>query len=180
MNIQIALNTVNSFAELKSISQQAKSNLSFWGSREVSATGYEGTIPLDALAERVIQLLHQKQYEFNENERAVGLALVWQINRIYDEHDLQYDQSGILTKLLTNWNAFVLTLIKWSDIRNKWEGDIKWRYGERSSFAFYTKLQFQNRFGFPPEEANQRGYYAEMLSMKTKPTRWAAPVSRNH
>lgn len=57
MQIQNTLSHVNSFFDLLPIVKEAKAELSFFGAQYVSVTGYEGTLEIDALAAKVIDLV---------------------------------------------------------------------------------------------------------------------------
>lgn len=185
MSINTVLSTAISFVELKQIAEIAKSNLSFWGSRNVCVLGYEGTLSIDDLAERTMEILKQRQYEFSKEERADGSVLVRHINRIYREYDAQFCASSPLTKILSLFTQFISIVIKCADVRRQWEGDIKRGFysGETNVFALYSRTQFQDSFGFQPEEAEGRGYlpltkHSPVDIVSDEPREWLAPQRR--
>ena len=98
MNIEKSLSQAQTFAELLPIAQRAHAEVSFLGARYVHVNGYEGSLSLDALAERVEELVDEN-FEFDESERACGKEIASLIDRIYLNSDRALKDSFILTKL---------------------------------------------------------------------------------
>ena len=55
MHIKSVLREVQSFAELEPLITKAKAKLSFWGDRYISVVDYEGKLPIDAIATKVLE-----------------------------------------------------------------------------------------------------------------------------
>ena len=103
MNITTTIEKA-SFSDLYTITQNATTTLSFWGKRGIVALGYEGAAPIDALAARVIALVHEKNFEYTPQERGMGKEIVKAINRIYKESAQQIEDSDCLTRFF--WNVY--------------------------------------------------------------------------
>ncbi|MGZ3633996.1 MAG: hypothetical protein ACXWM7_06925 [Parachlamydiaceae bacterium] len=73
MNIQTVLNSITpynkqSYETFAKVMKNAYIELSFWGGRNVYAIGYEGSIPLVDLAQRITDLVDSHP-EFSLEER---------------------------------------------------------------------------------------------------------------
>lgn len=185
MNVNTSLPTVTSFVELKQIAESAEAKLSFWGPRDVYVQGYDGILSIDDLAERTMKMLKLRKYAFSEEERAHGKILVGHINRIYREYDVQFSASDVFTKSISLFLQFISMITKCGDVRDQWEGDIKRGFysGQMNVFSSYSRTQFQNSFGFPPEEAERRGYlpverHLPVDIVSDEPLEWPAPRRR--
>ena len=104
MYIKRLLDQTASIAELNQIAQKAEAKISFWGARYVSFTNsqYEGTLHIDAMAARVIQLAKERGFAFTTEEREIGRLLEKRILQIYKDND------GIIYKI----NCLTLLFIK--------------------------------------------------------------------
>ncbi|KIC71639.1 hypothetical protein DB41_AT00020 [Neochlamydia sp. TUME1] len=70
MGIKKILESVSSFTELKPLACKAKVHVSFWGTRYITVLGYEGTLPIDALAGKVLELVKKKS-SFRRNREGM-------------------------------------------------------------------------------------------------------------
>jgi len=96
MNINTVLPTITSFSALLPITEQAEVKISFWGCRSVHINGYEGSLSVDALAERVFGILRERS-NFSDIEIADGKVLETRITRLFDQEWEVTKQSNFLT-----------------------------------------------------------------------------------
>ena len=178
MEIQTSLARASSFSELLQIAEHAEPHLSFWGSEFLSVSGYEGTLSINALAARTLELLNQLNYEFSEVERENGMRLASKIDDIYCNRDELPKNSHCITKIMRLFR--VILSFEWifyddTHPRTRWHGDL-WLYGlgrmQNDDFEYYTHPQFQQKFGLSPEEAVNRQID---LERKDNPQRWKPP-----
>jgi len=100
MNIETTLKKITPYAE-DSYTNFAKSmenayiELSFWGSRNVSSLGYEGSISLHELAEKVRDLVDSHP-EFSEEERVIGVSIQDKVFNLYKISNQQVDRVGFI------------------------------------------------------------------------------------
>lgn len=126
MDIKTVLPTIQTFASLRPIVEQADVHLSFFGSRYVTVRGYEGYLTLDAIPKRVFEMLRQ-QPNIDEQENSHGRALEDRMTRIYERSDELVAQSNCFTWLmvtasdLTN-EIYHLFCLKRYTTRYSWDG----------------------------------------------------------
>lgn len=168
MNIKEALTKVQSFEELWPIVEQSNEKLSCLGARYISVHGYEGTLHIDALAERVIAMV-RKNFEFTEQERKFGKLIAKKINHIYEENDKRIERSNCFTRILCMIREFLFCpmLPTFGSTRWVWRAE-----SECFAFEYYTRSQFQSVFGLSPEEAKNQGYQLGYRSRTGDPERW--------
>jgi hypothetical protein len=172
MNLQAVVSNARSFSELLPIAQRAEPHLSFWGSCYITVAGYEGSIDIDGLASRTLQLMRQFNHDFSIREHTAGKRLAARIDRIYDKHIEQIEDAHCFTRILFalwNWPCAIFNYLVYKD-----RGVLmNWRGQEQSNhyFNYYSRTQFQSAFHMSPEEAERRGY---VESCTTWPY-WAGP-----
>lgn len=88
MDIKQVLPTIETFADLRPIVENADVHLSFWGSRYVTVRGFEGYLLLDDLPEHIFLMLHRRPNSRTE-EMNHGVAIQDKINILYDKSDEQ-------------------------------------------------------------------------------------------
>jgi len=175
MNVQETVSSARSFSSLLTIAERAEPHFSFWGCRYVSVSGYEGTLDINALAARTMELLHQFNHAFSPAEHTAGKRLAERIDRIYDDHQRQVAQADFFTRVLD-----VLRILPCGLFNYLVYGDrgvlYKWRGQEQhnDSFDYYTLAQFQNAFHMSPEEAERRGLVWSCRPCTTIPG-WTGP-----
>lgn len=181
MNIQTALSNARSFSELLPIAQHAEVNITFWGSRYVCVNGYQGTLDVDALASKTLELLRQTNYEFSEQERDVGKRLAWRIDNVYADAGTQCRNAHCFTQITMFFIAFTSSIIDWirgvPSTRLEWFGleQRLWHVSPpnyNSDFDYYTRVQLQAVFGITAEEADRRGYHRQESNGVS---RWRVP-----
>jgi hypothetical protein len=181
MHIQQKISETRSFSELLPLSQHAEVKLSFWGGRYVCVDGYKGTLDVDALASKTLELLRQKKYEFSEDERVIGRQLASRIDVLYNDSVVQCVHAPCFTKTLGFFigviSSFFHRLIGHPNVCSEWYG--KGRYANDDSgqysnedFMFYTQAQLQNKFNISPTEASRRELFSyEINGIR----RWRSP-----
>ena len=179
MEIQTALSRASSFSELLQIADLAEPHLSFWGTEFVSVSGYEGTLSIHELAARTLELLQQLNYEFSEEEREQGTRLASRVDNIYyNADDLQKDILCItkIMYIIKTIFSFEWLFYSGSYTRTQWHGEAwVYRLGPmvyNDDFEYYTRSQFQQKFGLSPEEAASRRID---LKRNDDPPRWRPP-----
>ncbi len=159
MSVQTVVSRASSFSELLPIAERAEPHFSFWGSRYVSVSGYEGTLDIDALAARTMELRRQLNFGFSLAEHTAGKRLAERIDRIYDDHQWQVSQANCFTRVLDFLRGFPCALFNYLAYKDRGV-IIRWRGQEQrnNSFDYYTRAQFQDAFHMSPEEAERRNY----------------------
>jgi hypothetical protein len=183
MQIQQRLSETQSFSGLLPLAEHAEAKLSFWESRYLCVAGYEGTLGIDALASKTLELLHQANYEFSEEEREVGVRLARRIDVLYNDINIQIANYSCCKKTIFFFINVVSSLfygiIGHPDIRSKWYGIGLYAnhdLGQYSNddFSFYTQAQLQARFNISPAEASRRGFFSyEIGGIR----RWREPLT---
>ena len=158
MHITTAIREASLTSGLQDIAVTARANISFWGSRRIQARGYEGTAPIDSLADAIMALSVAKHFEFTPLERAIGVQVAKQINRIYNDSKTELSSSNWFKRLCCAIKDFFkqffmgyipaspypFSVISWVGER---DGDID---GFNRVFEYYTPAQFLERFGREP------------------------------
>lgn len=182
MNIEQILTNATSVVDLLLIARVATTHLSFWGSRYVCVTGYNGTLDLDALAAKVIELVERSPH-FNEQERTCGREIASLIDRnIYDAIDIQVNNSNCLTSLFVQLRdvCTVIFLFFRDGITGCLSQGTRWDWKEakipflslyHNVFELYTAEQFKNQHGVDLEETKPRGYRVLGTTSRRSPTR---------
>lgn len=179
MYINEALSQIDSFSEMEPIAQKAQAKLSFWGTRYLYVEGYEGTLDIDAIGARVIEILHRIRCEFTEAERKPGDRLEIKIIQLYDMSFQQIKDANYFTKVLA-----VIQYIFWGAVELIFKGettfsqfDVDINFTDALHFAYYTHNQFLEKYGICPEEAKKKGYDVSLKrgSYGWKPALWSAP-----
>lgn len=168
LKIENIINSATSLAPISEIVEKANPEISWLGSCYISANGYQGTIAINALVFRVIEMV-EKNPHFSEQERAYGKKIAKHFDRICEQSDFQ----------IKHVNCFTWILIA---IRSVFERTCFYGYnpvfewmekGEHELFDLYTAKQYVNVFGvMPPEEGR-----ADILQTGL-PDRWRHPEIR--
>lgn len=173
-----ALDGVRSFTDMIPIVEQVEVRLSFWGTRYVHLPLLNTTLPIDAIAARMIELVQQNP-QFDENTRATGRRIAPLIDRIYQISDQQVAQSNCFTRLLvylrnlpniyegagiriSSW-----TLYQWRDCEAVYD------VGYRQIFEYYTREEYQRNFHCYPESILGNRLFPNCDHHR--PPRWLAP-----
>lgn len=157
MNIHTALSGARSFSELLPIADHAEAKLSSWGERYICVAGFSGTLHIDALASRTMELLRQLNYEFSESEREPGKHLAKKIDKLYEDSFRQAEEANPFTRAFNILREIISGLFNYfSSTHSIW---FQWHQGSfqhNVDFYFYTQMQLQTVFGISPEEAERR------------------------
>jgi hypothetical protein len=149
MNINDRLSAANSFKDLFDIAAKSTPQISFFGSKSISVNGYTGVLNLDDLAASTMKTI-EKNFNFTEEERAIGEVLAKRIDKIYEESDELVKMSNIFTRIIHAFRKFINDLCDCGyNTRFYWDC-------ERSNFKFYTKEQYQNVFNKLPKSEPHR------------------------
>jgi len=105
-NIEDALVAASTFEDLLPIARKTKENISLMGSRFVQVEGYEGTLPVNALARRVMELV-SIHFDYAQDKNFQDIVPL--IDAIY----LQSGKRGNDANILTRASCF---------IRDSWSG----------------------------------------------------------
>jgi hypothetical protein len=177
---QVILNQARSFADIIPLVEQAEIKLSFWGTRYVNLPQLNTTLPIDAIAARVIEMMEQNPH-FDENERAYGRRIAPLIDRIYQISEQQVAQHNCFTRLLVLLRNLRNILAYAGNVRTCSATLYGWRdceafgfVGYRQIFAYYTREQYQRTFHHFPEEAERHGNSISCDNDQFLP-RWSAP-----
>lgn len=161
-DISSALRQVECFAQLKYIVKNARAKLSPFGKRCIEVQNHQGTLPIDALAKKVLELV-KKNPDFDEVERSHGKACIKPINDIYKEIDLQVEKAKGLKRTLTKLRSIPYLILSCFS-RNYSKIQWNWRYckiatfdsslpdakGNYQLFKLYTKNQYKAVFQKDP------------------------------
>lgn len=168
IELKTALSSNSNFIEFASIVKKAKEDISFFGGRYIYAEGYKGSVDIEALAARAIELI-VGNYEFDEQERITRKEIVPLIDDLF-EKNYSRKITNIITRICCAIRDFFRNLVVFlggvfcGKVSVRWQ----WKYSdERDSFNYYTLSQYQKVFGKPPTgKADVRSYNC--------PHRWIA------
>jgi len=143
-----------------SLVNKAKENISFWGRCYITIPGLNGKAPIDILAARVIKLVKQKHFEYSLEERNIGSLISKKIDQLYTANDCRLKKCNILTKLfhflrnLPDRISGSFTSFPPRDVSStRWEWDFVHGLAFRNVFNYYTKEQYEQKFGRSPSPA---------------------------
>lgn len=174
MNIDEAISSARTFGDIQRVAAVSSAHLSFWGSKYITADGFEGSADIDAIAYRTMEMLKQVNYEFNELERVQGKLLSDKIEELYRDVRIQKFDAGYFTLAITLMRMLVTQLFEYyvcgrRNTEYEWHG-----LGQVSNedFMCYTRTQFVNRFSFQPEEAELSDNLELVPASENRPERW--------
>lgn len=146
ITLKSAISSANFFSSLAPLVRLACEDISFLGWRYFSVAGYEGRLPLEALAIRVTDLAYEV-IRLSSEERVLGRELALLMTRIYQ--DEKKAAINVLTSILCDIREFLDRYITHGGlgIKDTWEMD-----NQHPSFIFgwYTREQCIEQFGFEP------------------------------
>jgi len=162
MNIKNALSDAVSFKDILYMADKSKPKISFFGYKSISVAGYNSFLNLDDLAASTMKAI-EKNFNFTEEERAIGKELAKRIDKIYEESDELVKMSNIFTRIIHALRKFISDLCDCG-----YNTRFYWEVIERKDFEFYTKEQYQIVFNKSPK--------SEPHLMQTGcPPRWYSP-----
>lgn len=144
----------------------AKCSLSFWCQQRVSVKGYQGTIHILALIEKVLNLVKNNPrgpFEFLEEERVHGETIAALIDKFDDETGDRYKKACGVTKFFwcIVWAIPAIYIFwRYNLVETQWYNNL-----EERMFDYYTKNQYVEKFKEQPPARISR----------TNPNRWLAP-----
>ena len=155
-NINVKLDSILSLYELSEIASKAKLRLSNCGRVKIIVDEFQGSLGLDALTIKILEIAKIMNYEFNNEDRKNGKKIRKKIDSIYWKYDELYNASSLLKRIFIIFTTKILELIN-SDfsksVRVKWEEDSYYRM-----FNLYTYNQFNKEFNKYPLERDASVY----------------------
>jgi hypothetical protein len=128
----------------------AKIYISFFGYRQVTVEGYEGSVNLAAIISRVLTVSEQMNYAFSDEERIMGERIVQIIERLYEDSDKQKEDGKLwwITKI-------IIAISYWIENCNPFPSSIgiyaNWfDYGRENLFELYGREQYMAKVGKEP------------------------------
>lgn len=96
--------------QVADLTRNSKTCISFWGQRLVSVPGYEGFIPLEFLAKKVVAVAQESQWTHGLLfiSRSTALDIVGRLQKAYLITDVQIQNSNFLTRLFVWIREFSL------------------------------------------------------------------------
>ncbi|CUI15814.1 hypothetical protein PNK_0176 [Candidatus Protochlamydia naegleriophila] len=119
MEIQEVLNNITTLQELRPLVLAAKEDIFFWGYRYTYIPGYAGTLPIDALALKVLSIVCRPPGNVK-----VSYALKRKIKDLWKQSDRRLKEKSVITNL-----ACIIREI-WGRVKSLKEG----RYSTRDDY----------------------------------------------
>ena len=94
--------------EVDQLLLNAKPSVSFWGQREVAIDGYEGSISVDELSRKILDVGEKrcKADDLTNRERVSGIEITKKMRNFYQITDDQISQRNWFTRLLNAVREF--------------------------------------------------------------------------
>lgn len=167
MNLNQALQT-NSIDNLHSIIQQIDEDISFFGFRFAYNKVSKEAIPLNSLADHIMEIAKKKKFEFEEEERVAGRAICQYIDNLYEKNAKRIEDKPCLTQTMCKIRDF------WRSLTDGYGTTYKWKEEEENEmFDLYTKKQYEAKFGPVPIDYPNCSEYSNDKDIK--PNRWVEP-----
>jgi len=130
----------SNYLNLDAIVNRSQQNISFFGYRYITVKDYDFTIPIDALAAKVMEMI-KSRFDFTEEERAMGRRIVEKINTLYVENDAKK----------VNWITRLFCIIRdlWKYLSTPKSMNHRYHWftqKENEVFEFYTPEQYERAF----------------------------------
>jgi hypothetical protein len=166
------------YRNLLKILASSSGDISFWGTRCVSAPGYSGWVHVDDLVKRVDRLILEN-HEFNQEERAIGKQLAERICALETETEQKLPKKWFWTRFFLSIREFNISNPRCAD-----------EYHVHGGYDSYTRLQYIDVFKAEPPvkpfvTADRATFYIHQGWFSTyvinypshgRPDRWKAPV----
>ena len=169
-----------SLREVLEVAKKVTPQLSFFGSQYLSIDQSNQILPLDALAAQVMDIVEQNP-QFSEEERIVGKEVASLIDRIYELNIKNVEQSNCITQILWCLRENLYSLLCLRPRFYLHCSRMRWAWGEceriilvtgyRQIFRYYTREQYINVFGHPPEKDRGENDNARFADVEC----WLAP-----
>lgn len=149
------------FSELRSIVDHASEGLTFMGYRYLRVDGYNGTVSIDALAARVMELVNKCNFNFSFMERRHGRAIAHKITRMYRSNDKRVQSQNFLIKFMDDLRNIPYRLYDMYAKEGRYCSATRWYWMEAvgesqycNVFNFYTRNQYYYlwHFGRTPSQ----------------------------
>ena len=148
--MSINLDNISSFEDFYQFLDRARSDVSFWGNRYVTAGLYSGSLPIDLLPIYTMKIVN-KNINFDEKERSFGEKVVKKIDELYLKSEKLAAKKNCLTRLFFAIVEYWIDNIKGCGYgtRFRWDRD-------KDIFEYYTKIQYKKKFKESPTQADRR------------------------
>jgi len=141
--LEIVLSHFSTLSTVDLIAEGAQEAISFFGYRYIKRDGYISTIPLDALAAKVMGMV-KPRFDFNENDRAIYKKLAARINQLFKANDAR--RVNCITRLF----CIIRDLWKYLTTPRSMNHRYQWfTQKENETFEYYTPEQYQRAFNAP-------------------------------
>lgn len=173
MKITEAFESAFSIHALKPLVEQATTEVSFWGTRYICVHGHEGTLSIDSLASRVMDIAEKQRFTFSEEERLEGMVISEKIDLLYRTNDAKVKLRNYFTQLFVYLRDALGFCFKSSNLPSYANSSSKIRWcwidcenvnetGYNKIFYYYTREQYQAKYKQSPESNSVKFNYPEM------------------
>lgn len=103
LNIRTTLENTDTLTDLLPIVQNSSDHISLFGSRYIKVLGYTGSLYIDDLARKVINVVLPITYKCDsEAERQTGMEITDLVDRIYKSNDNKLRNINIFSRFLAD------------------------------------------------------------------------------
>jgi len=122
------------------IVERAEEGISFFGYRYIKVKGYSGTVPIDALAAKVMDMV-KPRFDFDEGQRAVYKRMAERITHLYKANDKR------CVNCFTLFFCAIRDLWKYLTTPRSMNHRFQWfQQKECEVFEYYTPEQYDKAF----------------------------------
>ncbi|MFA6119224.1 MAG: hypothetical protein WCT85_02555 [Parachlamydiales bacterium] len=150
-SISISLSKANSIDALATILSDARTNISFWGSRYVTNKHFSSTVTLTEVTKKALSLLNSypKNWDYSTTERTKIKTIMEKIDSFYSTTSELIQESSFLTRLFCCLRE---TFSSYSSVRKAWK-----KLPDMTNF--YSKNQYLETFPNAPLSPNPDQMY---------------------
>lgn len=104
------LNFADKLSELNNLLINAQGDVSFWGARVITVSGYEGSLSLDKIARKVLQAGGKRSDsdDLTTEERIAGIEITEKLRNYYKITDNKITKANWFTRLINLIREFTL------------------------------------------------------------------------
>lgn len=160
VRIDQAINNANSIKDILDVLEHGKTTknpnpsqiyISFWADRKVTVAGYEGSVNLALVIQKILMISEQMKYEFTDQDREWGERLVKIIDILWEDSKQQEaaGQLGYVARLI----LFISYCIGELNPMPSTQAYIGWFINwDKDLFEVYGREQYIAKFGKEPTE----------------------------
>lgn len=134
---------------VKGVVDNASAHISFWGSRYITAKGYEGSLTLKTLVSHIRDVIITKDFHIKQEDRPIGLEISARITALYDESDEKLKNAWLITRILC-WLRECEPFMPFHDPFASYTRAY-WGWDQRDWFTSYTEEQYQKIYNESPK-----------------------------